>query len=152
LISGLWKKKWEEGRSLPEAIFQHPVRLGCDGMQHKLISRKSEKRRLAGPKGESMVAAADYFTLPRQSLRMENVLAPDELLTQRDPACAWRSEERALRSPLQGIARLAYLLRHRAPDDEWCKRTVGSCRDGRGCADSVAVACSRAGTRRQANQ
>jgi xanthine dehydrogenase YagS FAD-binding subunit len=37
--------------------------------------------RLAGPKGERMVAAADYFTLPRQSLRMENVLAPDELLT-----------------------------------------------------------------------
>ena len=37
--------------------------------------------RLAGPKGERMVAAADYFTLPRQALRMENVLAPDELLT-----------------------------------------------------------------------
>ena len=37
--------------------------------------------RLAGPKGERMEAAADYFTLPRQSLRMENVLAPDELLT-----------------------------------------------------------------------
>ena len=37
--------------------------------------------RLAGPKGERMVPAADYFTLPRQSLRMENVLAPDELLT-----------------------------------------------------------------------
>ena len=37
--------------------------------------------RLAGPKGERLVAAADYFTLPRQSLRMENVLAPDELLT-----------------------------------------------------------------------
>ena len=37
--------------------------------------------RLAGPKGDRMVAAADYFTLPRQSLRMENVLAPDELLT-----------------------------------------------------------------------
>ena len=37
--------------------------------------------RLAGPKGERMVAAADYFTLPRQSLRMENVLAPDEILT-----------------------------------------------------------------------
>jgi len=37
--------------------------------------------RLAGPKGERLVPAADYFTLPRQSLRMENVLAPDELLT-----------------------------------------------------------------------
>jgi xanthine dehydrogenase YagS FAD-binding subunit len=37
--------------------------------------------RLLGPKGERLVAAADYFTLPRQNLRMENVLAPDELLT-----------------------------------------------------------------------
>ena len=37
--------------------------------------------RLAGPKGERLVPAADYFTLPRQNLRMENVLAPDELLT-----------------------------------------------------------------------
>jgi len=37
--------------------------------------------RLAGPKGERLVPAAEYFTLPRQSVRMENVLAPDELLT-----------------------------------------------------------------------
>ena len=37
--------------------------------------------RLAGPKGERLVPAADYFTLPRQNLRTENVLAPDELLT-----------------------------------------------------------------------
>src|SRR5580704_16477209 len=37
--------------------------------------------RLAGPKGERLVAAADYFTLPRQNVRVENVLAPDELLT-----------------------------------------------------------------------
>jgi xanthine dehydrogenase YagS FAD-binding subunit len=37
--------------------------------------------RLAGPKGERLVPAADYFTLPRQNVRLENVLAPDELLT-----------------------------------------------------------------------
>jgi len=37
--------------------------------------------RLVGPKGERLVPASEYFTLPRQSLRMENVLAPDELLT-----------------------------------------------------------------------
>ncbi len=37
--------------------------------------------RLAGPKGERRVAAADYFTLPRQNVRVENVLATDELLT-----------------------------------------------------------------------
>lgn len=37
--------------------------------------------RLVSPRGERMVAAADYFTLPSQNLRTENVLAPDELLT-----------------------------------------------------------------------
>jgi xanthine dehydrogenase YagS FAD-binding subunit len=38
--------------------------------------------RLAGPRGERMVAAADYFTMPTlQNVRTENVLAPDELLT-----------------------------------------------------------------------
>jgi xanthine dehydrogenase YagS FAD-binding subunit len=38
--------------------------------------------RLFGPKGERMVPAADYFTMPTlQNVRTENVLAPDELLT-----------------------------------------------------------------------
>ena len=37
--------------------------------------------RLAGPKGERMVPAAEYFTLPTKNVRTENVLAPDELLT-----------------------------------------------------------------------
>src|SRR3954471_10749488 len=38
--------------------------------------------RLAGPKGERMVPAADYFTMPTlQNVKTENVLAPDELLT-----------------------------------------------------------------------
>jgi len=37
--------------------------------------------RLAGPKGERQVPAADYFTLPSKNVRTENVLAPDELLT-----------------------------------------------------------------------
>jgi xanthine dehydrogenase YagS FAD-binding subunit len=38
--------------------------------------------RLFGPKGERMVAAADYFTMPTlQNVRTENVLLPDELLT-----------------------------------------------------------------------
>jgi xanthine dehydrogenase YagS FAD-binding subunit len=38
--------------------------------------------RLAGPKGERLVPAADYFTMPTlQNVRVENVLAPDELLT-----------------------------------------------------------------------
>jgi xanthine dehydrogenase YagS FAD-binding subunit len=37
--------------------------------------------RLADPRGERLVPAADYFTLPRQNVRLENVLAPDELLT-----------------------------------------------------------------------
>ena len=37
--------------------------------------------RLVGPKGERMVPASEYFTLPSKNLRTENVLAPDELLT-----------------------------------------------------------------------
>jgi xanthine dehydrogenase YagS FAD-binding subunit len=38
--------------------------------------------RLAGPRGERLVPAADYFTMPTlQNVRVENVLAPDELLT-----------------------------------------------------------------------
>ena len=38
--------------------------------------------RLVGPKGERLVPAANYFTMPTlQNIRTENVLAPDELLT-----------------------------------------------------------------------
>src|SRR4029453_17741628 len=38
--------------------------------------------RLAGPKGERVVPAADYFTMPTlQNVKTENVLAPNELLT-----------------------------------------------------------------------
>lgn len=38
--------------------------------------------RLFGPKGERMVAAADYFTMPTlQNVKTENVLLPNELLT-----------------------------------------------------------------------
>jgi xanthine dehydrogenase YagS FAD-binding subunit len=37
--------------------------------------------RLMGPKGERLVPAAEYFTLPTKNLRTENVLAPDEILT-----------------------------------------------------------------------
>lgn len=37
--------------------------------------------RLLGPKGERVVPAAEYFTLPTTNVRTENVLAPNELLT-----------------------------------------------------------------------
>lgn len=38
--------------------------------------------RLAGPNGERMVSAADYFTMPTlKNVETENVLAPNELLT-----------------------------------------------------------------------
>jgi xanthine dehydrogenase YagS FAD-binding subunit len=38
--------------------------------------------RLLGPKGERMVPAAEYFTMPSlQNIQRENVLQPDELLT-----------------------------------------------------------------------
>jgi xanthine dehydrogenase YagS FAD-binding subunit len=40
------------------------------------------KFRLIGPKGERIVDAAEYFTMPNlQNVQSENVLAPDELLT-----------------------------------------------------------------------
>ena len=37
--------------------------------------------RLVGPNGERLVPAAEFFTLPTQNVRRENVLAPNELLT-----------------------------------------------------------------------
>ena len=37
--------------------------------------------RIVGPKGERTVPASEYFILPRQDVRRENVLEPDELLT-----------------------------------------------------------------------
>jgi len=38
--------------------------------------------RLLGPRGERMVKAADYFTMPtKENVQRENVLEPDELLT-----------------------------------------------------------------------
>lgn len=37
--------------------------------------------RVAGPQGERLVPAAEYFTLPSKNVRVENVLAPNELLT-----------------------------------------------------------------------
>ncbi len=37
--------------------------------------------RIVGPKGERTVPSAEYFTLPRENVRTENVLQPNELLT-----------------------------------------------------------------------
>jgi xanthine dehydrogenase YagS FAD-binding subunit len=37
--------------------------------------------RLFGPNGERLVPAADYFTLPSRNVRVENQLAPNEVLT-----------------------------------------------------------------------
>jgi len=37
--------------------------------------------RLLGPNGERLVPAAEYFTPPTRNVRVENVLAPNELLT-----------------------------------------------------------------------
>ena len=37
--------------------------------------------RVLGPNGERLVPAADYFTLPSKNVLVENVLAPNELLT-----------------------------------------------------------------------
>src|SRR5262249_34565670 len=40
------------------------------------------KFRIAGPSGERVVAAAEFFTLPRADPARENVLAQDELLVE----------------------------------------------------------------------
>jgi xanthine dehydrogenase YagS FAD-binding subunit len=37
--------------------------------------------RIVGPRGERMVPASEYFTLPVKNVRTENILAPNELLT-----------------------------------------------------------------------
>ena len=53
-----------------------------------------------------------------QNVRKENVLAADELLTHVILPAPGSGQERALRSPLQGVARLAARVRHRRADDE----------------------------------
>ena len=67
----------------------------------------------------------------------------------RDSAGARQREERALRSALQGIARLADRVRHCAADVQRRYRAIGERGDGRGGADSVAVAGSGAGACRK---
>ena len=54
----------------------HPSSLAVPSVAYRATFR------LVGPKGERMVPAAEYFTMPTlQNVRTENVLAPDELLT-----------------------------------------------------------------------
>ena len=99
------------------------------------------KFRLVGPKGERIVDAADYFTMPTlQNVVYENVLAADEIFTHLILPRARQRQARALRSALQGVARLADRVRDGDPRDERRDDSVGARRDGRGRADSVAVA------------
>jgi xanthine dehydrogenase YagS FAD-binding subunit len=54
----------------------HPSSLAVPFVAHDATFR------LLGPRGERMVKAADYFTMPtRENVQRENVLQPDELLT-----------------------------------------------------------------------
>ena len=54
----------------------HPSSLAVPFVAHDATFR------LVGPKGERMVKAADYFTMPtKENVQRENVLQPDELLT-----------------------------------------------------------------------
>ena len=53
----------------------HPSSLAVPAVAYRATFR------LVGPKGERVVPAAEYFTLPTRNVRVENVLAPDELLT-----------------------------------------------------------------------
>ena len=70
--------------------------------------------RLVGPKGERLVPAADYFTLPTQERADRERARAERAADARDPAGARQREERALRSALQDVARLADRLRDRA--------------------------------------
>ena len=66
------------------------------------------------PNGEREIPAADYFTLPTlQNVLKENVLGGRRAADARDPAGAGQRQARALRSPLQGVARLAAGVRDR---------------------------------------
>ena len=72
-----------------------------------------------GPKGERMVPAADYFTMPTlQNVRDGERARAGRAADARDPAGARQRQERPLRGSLQGVARLADRLRDRAADDE----------------------------------
>jgi len=96
--------------------------------------------RLAGPKGERLVPAADYFTSPRQNARVENALAPDELLTH-------------VILPAPGNVKSGhYEVRYKTSHDwpiafatvlispQWLNRAIGEGGDGCRCPHPVAVA------------
>ena len=105
--------------------------------------------RLAGPNGERLVPAADYFTLPTTERAMENVLAPNELLTHvilpaPGNVKSGHYEVRYKASHDWPIAFATVLLTMNGTD-----RAIGARRDGRGRADPVALAAGRAGARRQ---
>ena len=70
--------------------------------------------RLVGPNGERLVPAADYFTLPTAERADRERARAERAVDARDPAGARQCEERALRSALQDVARLADRLRDRA--------------------------------------
>ena len=68
--------------------------------------------RLFGPKGERMVPAADYFTMPTlQNVQHRERARAERAADARDPAGAGHRQERPLRGALQGVARLADRVR-----------------------------------------
>ena len=100
--------------------------------------------RVVGPNGEREIPAAEYFTLPTmRNVLKENVLGGRRDPDARDPAGAGRGQERALRSPLQAVARLAARVHDRRPDDERQHDPVGARGAGRGGAGAVAIEAGR---------
>ena len=96
--------------------------------------------RLAGPKGERLVPAANYFTLPRQNVRVENALAPDELLTHVILPSPGNVKSGHYEVRYKASHDWPNRLRYRADFIQWRHRTVGQSRDGCRCANPVAVA------------
>ena len=107
--------------------------------------------RLAGPKGERLVPASDYFTMPTlQNVQGRERARAGRAADTRHPSGARRGQERPLRSPIQGIARLADRVCHGRGVDGGRHRPLGADRHGGRCSGAVAVAAGRSGAHRQA--
>ena len=63
--------------------------------------------RVLGPKGERLVPAAEYFTLPTTERAHRERAGAGRAADARDPAGARQRQERPLRGALQDVARLA---------------------------------------------
>ena len=105
---------------------------GADGRLRRDIPSRQSERRTPGARGRVLHAAGEERVDRERAGAQRAVDA-------RDPAGARQSEERALRSALQGVARLADRVRDRPAGDGRYDGTIGARRDGRGGANPVAL-------------